>query len=74
MEAYPWYIEGEANEFEMAYWCPEELAVWRAVKARHKAAKSVERKLAIRPELERAYSVLRTAYLAAINQPSACVA
>lgn len=75
MEAYPYYIDGAANEFEIAYWCPEELASWRAIKARHKAATSVERKLRIRPELERAYATLRTAYLAAINQDAAvCVA
>lgn len=73
-ETFPWYIDGAANEFEIAYWCPEELAAWRAVKARHKAATSVEKKLRIRPELERAYAALRTAYLAAINQPAACVA
>lgn len=65
---YPYYITGESNEFEIAYWCPAELSAWRAAKARHRAAKSAERKLAVRPELERAFAALRVAYLAAINQ------
>lgn len=71
MEAYPYYIDGAANEFEIAYWCPEELASWRAIKARHNGMRCIERRLELRPELERAYTTLRTAYLAAINQDAA---
>lgn len=71
---YPYYITGDSAEFEMSYWCHAELSAWRATKARHRAAKSVERKLLVRHELERAFAALRSAYLAAINQDVACVA
>lgn len=70
---YPYYITGESNEFEMSYWCHAELSAWRAAKLRHRAAKSAERKLAVRPDLERAFAALRVAYMAAINQDVACV-
>lgn len=65
MTDYPWYIADVDAALEMARWCADELAEWRAVKSRHRAGRSVERRLAMRPELERAYNTLRVAYQAA---------
>jgi hypothetical protein len=66
---FPWYVTSEADKAEMAYWCPAELDAWRIAKARHLAARDAGgtrwAPLAV------AYSTLRTAYLAAINQPAA---
>lgn len=65
MTDYPWYIADVGAACEMSRWCAAELAEWRAVKLRHRAGRSVERRLAMRPELERAYNTLRDAYLSA---------
>lgn len=67
--AFPKWV-APSQEFEVAHWCPAELAVWRSTVEKHKNLPSMNQKLELRPKLESAWKWLKVAYETAISQPA----